>query len=491
MDTTETQVAVIGAGPGGYSAAFRAADLGLAVTLIDPAPNPGGVCLYRGCMPTKALLHAAAIITTGRKASRIGLRYSEPEIDLARLQQWKERVVTGLTQGLGQLARARKVRYVQGTAEFIDAGSLLIQASHGSEEQLLFEHAIIATGSRPAIIKEVSAGPRVWDSTSALAIAQIPSRLLVVGGGYIGLELGTIYASLGSRVTIAEIAPVLMPGMDQELVKIYHKSAKDLFASIRLDTTAQIIQKGDGLRAVFKSKGEQAEETFDQALIAVGRIPNTDNAGMENTRIELDHKGFIKTNDQRRTNEESIFAIGDAAGGPLLAHKAMAEGRIAAEVIAGHKVFYEPKAVPAVAYIQPEMAWCGLNEVEASKRGISVGIGRFPWAASGRAATLDENDGLTKIVVEADTSRILGMGMVGNGAGELIAEGVLAVEMAATAQDLELAIHPHPTLSETSMEAATEYFGRCTHLYHPKGHKHETAHRDQEHRQRHPDFHHG
>ncbi len=482
MDMHETQLAVIGAGPGGYSAAFRAADLGISVTLIDPAPNPGGVCLYCGCIPTKALLHAASIITMARKASRIGLRYSRPDLDLDHMRLWKDQAVTGLTRGLGQLARARKIRYLQGTAEFIDAGSLLVRTEQGDEEQLLFEHAIIATGSRPARLKEIPAGPYLMDSAAALNLMNIPPRLLVVGGGYIGLELGTIYAALGSKVTITEIAPSLMPGMDQDLMKIYRKQATGLFASIRLNTTVRIMETNDGLRAEFESDGKRTTEMFDKSLIAVGRVPNTDNAGLGNTRIEVDHRGFIMADNQRRTNEESIFAVGDVTGAPLLAHKAMAEGRIAAEVIAGHRTFYEPKAIPAVAYTQPELAWCGLNETEAAKQGIDIHVGRFPWAASGRAATMDEREGLTKVIIDPNTHRILGMGIVGYGAGELIAEGVLAVEMAATAKDLELAVHPHPTLSETIMEAAAEYLGNSTHIYHPKGQKHETAHRDQERR---------
>ncbi len=471
MKTMETQVAIIGAGPGGYSAAFRAADLGLDVTLVDPALNPGGVCLYCGCIPTKALLHAAKLVTQAREASRIGLTFADPKLDLAALRRWKERVVLDLTAGLSQLARARKIRYIQGTAGFIDSSCILVRPKTGEEERVEFEHAILATGSRPRVPSTfadiISADP-VMDSSSGLELKDIPGRLLVVGGGYIGLELGTVYAALGSTVTITEVMPDLMPGLDRDLVAIFRKQADKIFRSIRLNSQVRLSLLDGGIQAEFDEAGTTSAETFDRVLIATGRQPNSDDAGLENTRVELDQHGFVKVDQQRRTNEESVFAVGDVTGGPLLAHKAMAEGRAAAEAIAGLNVAYDPKAIPAIEYTDPAIAWCGLGESEARKKGIDIRAGRFSWAASGRAATLDRREGLTKVIADPDTGRILGMGIVGENADELIAEGVLAMEMAATARDLELAVHPHPTLSETVMEAAASCLGLSTHTYRPK-----------------------
>ncbi|HXE91533.1 MAG TPA: dihydrolipoyl dehydrogenase [Terriglobales bacterium] len=464
-----THLAVIGAGPGGYAAAFLAADLGLEVTLIDAEPNPGGVCLYRGCIPSKALLHVAKVIDEAANASAWGVTYPEPKLDLAKLRGWKDGVVSKLTGNLGILARTRKVKYVQGRAAFADSSTLTItQEGSKGTQTLKFQNAIIATGSRPASVPGLSIdSTRVLDSTSALDLKVIPKTLLVIGGGYIGLELGTVYAALGSKVTVVEMLDGLLPGADRDLVKPLHQRLEKLFAAIKLKTKVASMQEGkDGLRVKFEG-GDASEQTFEQVLVSVGRKPNPV-PGIENTKVNVDARGFIQVDAQRRTTDPAIFAIGDVAGEPMLAHKASHEGRVAVEAIAGHKVAFEPNAIPAVVFTDPEIAWCGLTETQAEKEGKKVEVVRFPWAASGRAMTLDRSDGVTKLVLDPATQRILGVGIAGPGAGELIAEGVLAVEMAALATDLKLCIHPHPTLSETLMEAAEVFFGQATHLYRPK-----------------------
>jgi dihydrolipoamide dehydrogenase len=481
-----TQVAVIGAGPGGYPAAFLAADLGLQVTLIDPEPRPGGVCLYRGCIPSKALLHVARLLGEAREASAWGVAFAEPEIDLARLRAWKESVVGQLTGGTGQLAKQRKINYLQGRASFLDAHTLKIEKAGGDAETLAFQHAILATGSRPATIPSLALdSERVMDSTSALELKDIPKSLLVIGGGYIGLELGTVYAALGSRVSVVEMLPGLLPGADRDLVRVLAKRLEGHFQAIMLNTTVAKMQEvADGVQVKFKgeveptsansaeptsaSSAEPAEQVFDKVLVSVGRKPNSAGLGLENTQVQIDARGFIQVDERRRTADLGIYAVGDVAGEPMLAHKATHEGRVAARAIAGEKVAYEPQAVPAVVFTDPEVAWCGLTETQAEKEGRPVKVARFPWGASGRAVTLGRNDGLTKLLLDPETERILGVGLVGPGAGELIAEGVLAVEMAALASDLELSIHPHPTLSETLMEAAEAFFGQATHIYRPK-----------------------
>jgi dihydrolipoamide dehydrogenase len=469
--TSSTHLAVIGGGPGGYAAAFLAADLGLDVTLIDLELNPGGVCLYRGCIPSKALLHVAKVISESRQAANWGVSFSEPKIDLAKLRTWKERVVNKLTDGLGQLGRQRKVNYIQGRASFLDAGTLKIENRNGVEQQLGFEYAILATGSRPAAFSALSLNsPRVLDSTSALELNEIPKTLLVIGGGYIGLELGTVYADLGTEVSIIEMKSGLLPGEDRDLVAILAKRIDQDFCSVRLNTkVVELSEQGHGVKVRFEgAEVKSAEEVFENLLIAVGRTPNSSGLGLENTRVEIDPRGFVKVDSQRRTAEPTIFAIGDVAGQPMLAHKATHEGLVAAEVIAGHEAAFEPRAIPAVVFTDPEVAWCGLTETEAQAQGRSVKIARFPWAASGRATTLDRNDGVTKLIIDPESERVLGVGIVGSGAGEVIAEGVLAVEMAAVASDLKLSIHAHPTLSETVMESAEVFFGLSTHLYRPK-----------------------
>jgi dihydrolipoamide dehydrogenase len=472
-----TQVVVVGGGPGGYAAAFLAADLGLSTALVDPEANPGGVCVYRGCIPSKALLHAAKLLEETRHASEWGVEFGEPKIDLAKLRAFKDRVVKKNTNGTGQLVKLRKVHYLRGLAEIVDAHHLNVKLVDGKEEQVQFEHAILATGSLPAIPPMLNVDdPRVMDSTAALDLPEIPKSLLVVGGGYIGLELGTVYAALGSAVTVVEMTAGLLPGGDRDLVDVLAKRVNQLMKSVLLNTkVTQMKAESKGIRVSFESEaqgqpGDQAprEEVFDRVLVAVGRRPNSKIPGLEKTNVQVDQRGFIMVDEQRRTHEPTIFAIGDVVGEPMLAHKASHEGRVAVEVIAGENVAFAPRAIPAVVFTDPELAWAGLTEAQAAKENRKITIAKFPWGASGRAATLDRTDGLTKLILDPESERLLGVGLVGPGAGELIAEGVLAIEMAATATDLKLTIHPHPTLTETLMESAEVFFGQATHVYRPK-----------------------
>jgi dihydrolipoamide dehydrogenase len=448
-----------------------AADLGLQTTLVDLERNPGGVCLYRGCIPSKALLHVAKVINESREAAHWGVEFAAPRIDVGKLREWKQSVVGKLTGGLGQLAKQRKVKFIQGRATFIDSNTLKIEKSKGGEEQLRYEHAILATGSRPATVPGLTLdSPRVMDSTSALEIEDVPKSLLVIGGGYIGLELGTVYAALGSAVSVVEMTAGLLPGADRDLVNILAKRVNAMCKAVMLNTkVTSIAETADGIQVKLEGEGiEQPEQVFDKVLISVGRKPNSTGLGLENTKVEVDARGFVKVDAQRRTSDPAIFAIGDITGDPMLAHKASHEGRTAAEVIAGHKTAFEPAAIPAVVFTDPEIAWAGLTETEAKDQGRNIKVARFPWAASGRALTLDRTDGVTKLIIDSDTERVLGVGLVGPGAGELIAEGVLAIEMGANATDLKLSIHPHPTLSETLMESAEVFFGQSTHVYKPK-----------------------
>ena len=469
MADTTTQLAVIGAGPGGYAAAFLAADLGMSVTLIDEEKNPGGVCLYRGCIPSKALLHVARLLDETRHASAWGIEFGPPRIDLERLRAFKTGVVEKLTGGLGQLSRQRKIDYVRGRGEILDPHTLSVATPDGPR-RVQFDHAILATGSTPVRIPNLPDDPRVIDSTGALDLADVPPRLLVVGGGYIGLELGTVYAALGSRVTVVEMTDGLLPGADRDLVSVLARRIGSRFEAILLATKVTGVRSApDGLAVALEGPdGAVPEREFDKVLVSVGRRPNSRIPGLERTNVKLTHSGFIEVDEQRRTAEPSLFAIGDVAGEPMLAHKASHEGRVAVEAIAGHKVAFEPAAIPAVVFTDPEIAWCGLTESQAKEQGIAVEVARFPWGASGRALTLDRTDGLTKLIIEPATGRVLGMAVVGVGAGELIAEGVLAVEMAALASDVALSIHPHPTLSETVMESADVFLGTATHIYRPK-----------------------
>ena len=465
-----TQLVVVGGGPGGYAAAFLAADLGLSVALVDPEANPGGVCVYRGCIPSKALLHVAKLIDESRHAKAWGVEFAEPRIDLARLRAYKDAVVSKLTGGTGQLVKHRKVQYLRGLAEVVDAHNLRVRLKAGGEEPLRFEHAILATGSRPAMPGSLTLDdPRVMDSTAALDLPDIPKSLLVVGGGYIGLELGTVYATLGSAVTVVEMTAGLLPGADRDLVDVLAKRVAQTMKSVLLETRVVSMKaEGKGIRVTFEGKADPGEQLYDRVLVSVGRRPNSNIPGLDRTKVQIDERGFIVVDGQRRTHEPSIFAIGDVVGEPMLAHKASHEGRIAAEVITGENVAFLPQAIPAVVFTDPELAWAGLTESQARQEGRAVAVAKFPWGASGRAITLDRTDGLTKLVLDPETGRVLGVGLVGPGAGELIAEGTLAIEMGATATDLKLTIHPHPTLTETVMESAEVFFGQATHVYRPK-----------------------
>jgi dihydrolipoamide dehydrogenase len=462
---------VIGAGPGGYAAAFYAADRGLKVALVDPEPNPGGVCLYRGCIPSKALLHVADVITESKHAEQFGVTFGSPAIDLDRLRTFKNNVVAQLTNGTGQVAKLRKIEYVQGLAAFRDARTLDIERTGGGKDTLQFEHAIIATGSRPSTIPGLSMDdPRVMDSTGALDLPDVPKSLLVVGGGYIGLELGSVYAALGSRVTVVEMTAGLLPGADRDLVNILAKRIEAICEAVLLNTKVVGMKAAaNGIAVTLEGTDGRSDRTFDRVLVSIGRRPNSTIAGLDRTDVEVDRRGFIVVDESRRTAEPSIYAIGDVAGEPMLAHKASHEGRTAVDAIAGDRnVAFEPAAIPAVVFTDPEVAWCGLTETDAEKQGRKVAVARFPWGASGRAITLGRTDGSTKLVLDPESERVLGVGIVGPGAGELIAEGVLAVEMGATARDMAMTIHPHPTLTETLMEAAEVFFGTATHVYRPK-----------------------
>ena len=470
-ETLNLNIAVLGGGPGGYAAAFLAADLGMKVSLIDPELNPGGVCLYRGCIPSKALLHVARVIDEARHAKDWGIELGEPKVDLARLRSWKEGVVKKLTGGLGQLSKQRKVEYIQGRASFENSNTLGIAKAGGGEESQSFDRIIIATGSRPAIVPSLKLETaRMMDSTSALDLKDVPGTLLVVGGGYIGLELGTVYAALGSKVSVVEMLPGLLPGADRDLVLPLHKRVEKIFDSILLNTTvAGVKEESNGIRVSFDGpEVKEREKVFDKVLVSVGRKPNSEIPGLEKTKAKAGPRGFIQVNQQLQTDDPAIYAIGDVVGEPMLAHKASHEGRTAVEAIAGDKVAFEPNAIPAVVFTDPEIAWCGLTETQAQKESREIKVAKFPWGASGRAMTLDRTEGMTKLILDPKTERVLGVGIVGAGAGELIAEGVLAVEMAAVAKDVALTIHPHPTLSETVMESAEVFFGTSTHVYRPK-----------------------
>ena len=469
--STSTKLVVIGAGPGGYAAAFYAADLDVDVTLVDPAPHPGGVCLYRGCIPSKALLHAASVIEASRHASALGIEFGSPRIDFARLRGWKDGVVRKLTEGLGQVARQRKVNYLQGSASFVDAHTVEVETADDERQIVRFEHAILATGSRPSRVPSLSLdSTRILDSTSALEIPDVPRNLLVIGGGYIGLELGTVYAALGSRVTIVEMTSGLLPGADRDLVQPVARRMQARCKAVLVGTKVVAMEEdGPGIAVTLEGPEVAApRQLFDKVLISIGRRANSDVPGLDRTKVKIDAKGFVEVDPQRRTAEPSIFAVGDVAGEPMLAHKASHEARVAVEAIAGSRTAFEPLAIPAVVFTDPELAWCGLTEQQARSAGRPIEVAKFPWGASGRSITIDRTDGLTKVIVDPATERVLGVGIVGAGAGELIGEAVLAIEMGATVTDLKLTIHPHPTLSETVMESAEVFFGQSTHVFKPK-----------------------
>lgn len=470
MSDNPIKLIVIGAGPGGYAAAFLAADMGMQVTLIDREENPGGVCVYRGCIPSKALLHAAKVLHEAQEVENIGISFSKPTISLDKLRSWKNSVVTRLTTGTGQLRKQRKIAHIQGTAKFINSSTIEVEKTDGKKEQITFDKAIVATGSRPATIPTLPKSKHILDSTSALEIESVPERFLTIGGGYIGLELSTVYEALGSKVTVVEMMPQLLTGADRDLANVLIKRIESKFEKIMTSTKVlKVEETPKGLRVEFEdADSKKFTEEFGKILVSIGRKPNTENIGFENTKVKLTDRGFVKVNGQLKTDDDNIYAIGDIAGNPMLAHKASHEGRVAVEAIAGHKVAFEPQAIPAVVFTDPEVAWCGITELEAKEKGLDVQVVKFPWAASGRAITLERVDGLTKLIFDSKTERILGMGIVGVGAGELISEGVIAVEMGAVASDIKLSIHPHPTISETVMESAENFFGTATHFYRPK-----------------------
>lgn len=464
MDPLNTELVVVGAGPGGYAAAFYAADLGKKVILIERDPRLGGVCLNRGCIPSKALLHAAHTVSSARESEHRGISFAKPTIDVAKLRQWKESILTRLSGGIAQLAKMRGVQVIHGRGYFEDSRSLRVETDQG-QQLVHYDKAIIAVGSKSAMPKAFDLGnPRVMTSREALDVEDIPENLLVIGGGYIGMELGTVYASLGSKVVLVEALDTILAGADPDLARPVIAYAKRAFKEIRLKTkVGKMATSGKQIKVEFELDGHKKEELYDRVLVAVGRSPNAEDLGLENTKVSFDEKGFIHVNEKQQTTDPAIFAIGDIAGGILLAHKASKEARIAVEVIVGEDSAFSEITIPAVVFTDPELAWCGLTESEAKAKGIQVEVAKFPWAASGRALSFDRPDGLTKLIIDPDSERILGVGIVGTGAGELISEGVLAIEMGATAKDLALAVHPHPTLSETLMEAAEAFYGHATH----------------------------
>ena len=471
-----SSVVVLGGGPGGYAAAFLAADEGLEVTIVEAEPRLGGTCLLRGCIPSKALLHVAKVISeVSELREDWGITYDErPKIDIDKVRARKEKVIETLTGGLGQLAKRRNVTVIQARGTFLDSTTLKLEGDHESipeDGQLTFNHCILATGSVPAMPAAFNIGSdRVMDSTGALNLADIPETLLVVGGGYIGLEMGTVYARLGSKVSVVELLDSLLPGADRDLVKPLSKEIHKLCEDrVYLNTkVGSLTDVGDQVEVTFEGPGKFGHERFDRVLVSIGRRPVTQNLGLENTKVEIDDKGFVVCDPQQRTADPHILAIGDVAGDPMLAHKATHEGRVAAEVLAGKASAFDRIAIPAVVFTDPEVAWAGMTEEEAKRDGKKVDIEIYPWAASGRAQALGVTNGLTKWLIDPETERVVGCGIVGTGAGELIAEAVLAIEMGCEVHDITDSIHPHPTLSETLMNAGEVHFGTATEIYKPK-----------------------
>ncbi len=460
----KTQLAIIGAGPGGYAAAFRAADLGIEVSLIDPKEHPGGVCLYHGCIPTKALLHFADIREDVEQAQRWGLETGELKVDVGKLRTWKEEVVGKLTRGLGQLTKSRKINYIRGKAVFSDTRRLEIAQNDGENFTLDFEYAIVATGASARELPGLEFDHElILNARSALELKEVPAKLLIVGAGYIGLEMGVIYQAMGSEVSFAEATSGIMPGSDAALTDVIRKERRQLLKDVRFNTKVVGAKKKKSKLAIDleNKNGKKETATFDKMLVAIGMQPNTKGIGLDRAGVQINEQGFIDVNEYRQTNSKGIYAIGDITGEPLLAHKASHEGRVAAEHIAGKKTAYEPKAIPSIVFIG--MAWTGLTEEMAKKEGRDIRIASFPWSASGRATTMGAKHGVTRLIVDAETYRILGAGFAGKNAESLVAEATLAIEMGAVAKDLELTIHPHPTLSETIMEAAEMVYGQATH----------------------------
>jgi len=465
MEPIKTEIVVLGAGPGGYTAAFYAADRGKEVTLVEQSPRLGGVCLNSGCIPSKALLHATEILRAAKESAARGIEFDAPRVDLDKLRSWKESVLDQLGQGIRDLAQKRRVQLIHGRGHFEDSQTLRVETAEG-QKFISYEKAIIAVGSKPAMPSAFDLGnKRIMTSTEALELQDIPNDLLVVGGGYIGMELGTVYAALGSNVVVLEAMPSILTGVDPDLVRPVRRSAQKAFKEIRVNTKVlKMATAGKQIKVTMEMDKQQREELYDCVLVSVGRAPNYGDLGLQNTQVTKDDKGFIQCNSQQQTKDPNIYAIGDVNGGILLAHRAFREARIAVEAILGESSAFENIVIPAVVYTDPEVAWCGLTETEARENNISVHVAKFLWGASGRALTLDRRDGLTKLIIEPETERILGVGIAGAGAGELISEGVLAVEMGATARDVADSVHPHPTLSETLMEAAEAFYGTATHM---------------------------
>jgi len=465
MVKIKTDIVVVGAGPGGYAAAFYAADKGKKVILIEKEARLGGVCLNSGCIPSKALLHVSKFIDESKESGNLrGVVFKKPTINLKKLRQWKESVIDRLAKGIVSLAKAKGVEVIYGRGYFEDSKTLRVETPEG-QQFIAFDNAIIAVGSKPAIPNAFDLGnPRIMSSTEALELEEIPKNLLVVGGGYIGMELGTVYASLGTEVVVAEALNSILMGADPDLVRPVLRYAQKAFKEVRLSAKVlSMATAGKKIKVTMEMAGETKDELYDRVLISVGRAPNCKDLGLRNTQVQQDPKGFIQVNSQQQTSDPNIYAIGDVAGGVLLAHKASKEARIAIEVITGEASAFEGINIPAVVFTDPEVAWCGLTETEAKEKGIQVEVARVPWTASGRAISFDRTDGLTKLIIEPETERILGVGIVGAGAGDLISEGVHAIEMGATARDLAETVHPHPTLSETLMEAAEVFYGYSSH----------------------------
>jgi dihydrolipoamide dehydrogenase len=466
MKSIKTEIVVVGSGVGGYTAAFYAADKGKNVILVEQEEHLGGVCLNKGCIPSKALLHATKLIEEAQESGFRGIQFSKPQLDLNAMRAWKNSILAKLADGVATMAKKRNVEIMRGRGYFEDSSTLRVETSEG-QKFISFDRAIIAVGSKPSLPSAFDLGnKRIMTSDAALEIEEIPEKLLVVGGGYIGMELGTVYAILGSTVVMAEALGSILLGADPDLVRPVRRRAEKLFKEIRVTAkVAKMATSGKHIKVTMEVDGETKEELYDRVLVSVGRVPNTNDLGLENTKVQKDEKGFIMVNSHQATSDPNIYAVGDVAGGVLLAHKASKEGRIAVEVITGETSSFEDIVIPAVVFTDPEVAWCGLTESEAKERGLQVDVAKFPWSASGRALSFDRTDGMTKLIIEPDTERVLGVGIVGAGAGELIGEGVLAIEMGATAKDLAESIHPHPTLSETIMECAETFFGESTHYY--------------------------